>query len=471
MPRIQNYYAISPIFDLSSLPSLSTSWSIKFPTLPPLASFLARLSSALKPFSMQCSKDQKQLCLEALVWLLRHQVVLQMHVRLRLIARESAKIRAAEVRKVERIRVKGQREKRLARRAEADKKRRTEEKQTTPTVLQSFTFSLSAPANIIEAGEERGRLRDRSMSPLGKEPSQRQQHRDYIPVVASALSATRPDQSYSPRNTPASSAITPSSLSSVASLTEKVEELKFERRPVLRSRSPSRVLASAASASGKPSSIRTRSSSSRPTTPRGRGTTTGQSRERSANLVVEVLQQNFQQPQSAPAPAALRRQKSRQSPREGRGSNASRSPSRARMRVTGFGEGEEVYVEHESPATDAAAAANRGASDETALQEMIEDGRRLSRVGEEVEGDASVLFNTKEGDSFPSPASEDGSQGGVTSNQEDADLEEEVEVEAWETNPTASIITEPSRAGGEENEWIAIMVEGRPPWLAQRLFK
>jgi hypothetical protein len=461
VPRIQNYYAISPLFDLANLSGLSTSWSIKFPTLPSLVAFLAKLSSALKPFSVQCRKDERVLCLDALIWLLRHQVVVQMHVRLRLIAREEAKRQAAELRKAERERIQAQQQKRLAKRREAERRRQAEEVAEEQSTAQSSALSLSAPANVVPAGEatERGRHRDRSASPLTTGAS-REHSEDH--TVASVLGASRPESTLgSPKSAaPIVPPSAPSSVPNVSSLADKVEELKFERRPVLRSRSPSRILAAASERS-----LSTRGSGSRPSTPRGRGRLAGHSRDSSTSLVVEVLQQGMQkqQPQSAPSAAI----KSRSSRREARASNSSRSPSRARMRVTGFGEGEEVYVEIEGE--------GGGAKEPLQSSSTLDEGRRLSRVGEETEADTNVLLSGKMG--TPAPTSEHNSrEGEIDESDPGSDLEEEaeeeaVEIEEWETNPKATIITEPSRAGGEENEWIAVMVQGRPPWLTQRLFK
>lgn len=462
VPRIQNFYAISPLFDLANLPGLSTSWSIRFPTLPPLVSFLAKLSSALKPFSVQCRKNERQLCLDALIWLLRHQVVLQMHVRLRLVAREEAKRQAAELRKAERTRIFNQQQKRLAREMEVEKKRASAEDIQARVPRPTSALSLSAPIDVTIGGEalERGRLRDRSASP-------RPAKQEVDAVLTSALSATRPDPpSVSKGTTQAVLSNASSSVPSVTSLADKVEELKFERRPVLRSRSPSRILATASERS-----LSTRRSGSRPSTPRGRSRPSGgHSRESSTSLAVDVLQQGLQQQQQQQQQSApLSSLKHRSSRREGRAANSSRSPSRARMRVTGFGEGEEVFVEIEGAA--------EGNSKETSQSAATaEEGRRLSRVGEEGEAESIAHLSERKGALAITPEhasnderEEDQSEGDEIFDEEE--IEEAVDIEEWEINPKASIITEPSRAGGEENEWIAVMVQGRPPWLTQRLFK
>ncbi|PWN38318.1 uncharacterized protein FA14DRAFT_117727 [Meira miltonrushii] len=173
VPRIQNYYSVSPLFELAELAKLSTSWSIKFLTLPPLPSFLATLSSALKPFSMQINRrDQRQLCLDALIWLLRHEIVVQMHVRLRLVANESCKRKAAIARDQERERI---RKKRVL-----IAERRKKEEASGEMVdgfssfgasMQAFSADLSQSAPVFRgerdegiktAKKDRGRTRDQS---------------------------------------------------------------------------------------------------------------------------------------------------------------------------------------------------------------------------------------------------------------------------------------------------------------------
>lgn len=477
VPRIQNYYAISPLFDLSALPGLSTSWSIRFPTLPALAAFLARLSSALKPFSMQLSgKGQRQLCLEALIWLLRHQVVVQMHVRLRLVAGEEAKRRAAKIRGEERIRMAEQRQKRLAKIAERERKRQAMDAMTSSS-SQLSALSKSAPADVIGAGEgyERGRSRDRSMSPgRGEEGEEAESSSQGIPTFASALSATRPDQSHlkpSPRTPGVAALPPPISIPVPTPLPGQIEELRFERRPVLRSRSPSRMLALASERGA--SSLSTRGSGSRPSTPRNRGRAMTHSREPSGSggMTIDASQERqARQPQSVPAAVAktpTAQQTSRASRRDAKKENASRSPSRARMRVTGFGEGEEIFVESGEGDTDGI---------DSTVEWRAEEARRLSLVGEEGEGEASQ-GKSKEDAKGKGDHGDDNKDGesnasvDVEEAEEEEEEENDIEVESWETHPQASIIAEPSRAGGEENEWIAVMVEERPPWLAQRLFK
>lgn len=138
------------------------------------------------------------------------------------------------------------------------------------------------------------------------------------------------------------------------------------------------------------------------------------------------------------------------------------------MRVTGFGDDEEIFVESSTTA-----------ADESMANGEADDDRRLSLVGEEGEGatTAETRYDRTDVRSSDNGGGDDG-DGGDSEASDSDDLEdgylggvEDMQVEAWEADPKASIIAEPSRAGGEENEWIAVMVEDRPAWLAQRLFK
>ncbi|UZJ55961.1 hypothetical protein CBS101457_005281 [Exobasidium rhododendri] len=470
VPRIQNYYAISPLFDLSDLTRLSVSWSLRFPTLPPLAAFLATLSSALKPYSTQLPrKDQRNLCLDSLIWLLRHQVVVQMHVRLRLIAGEDAKRKAAITRKAERVKLEEQRQKRINRMAEKERKVQRRKGPTSSTSHLS-THSRSAPADVIGAGEgyERGRSRDRSMSPSQNKLDQRQESHKAVTTSASGLSATRPTPSQLPtslRNPSIAQLSVPTTIAIPTPLPEEMEELKFERRPVLRSRSPSRMLVLAAERRLNSSSTRG-GSGSRPSTPRGRGRTKGHLRDSSGNAEIDGIKDATSSQEANQAKGASQ---SRQ--REAKGKTNSRSPSRARMRITGFGEGEEVHHMAEG----------KTSSQDSSLHRRAEEERRLSLVGEERDERAMPASTATK---LPKPVKaattvEDYSSANDVEDESDPDDDEEaylgeesiLDVEAWELTPQSSIIAEPSRAGGDENEWIDAIVEDRPQWLAQRLFK
>ncbi|MCO5565865.1 hypothetical protein L7F22_019540 [Adiantum nelumboides] len=534
VPRIQNYYAVSPLFDLAELGKLSTSWSIKFLTLPPLPSFLATLSSALKPFSMQINRrDQRQLCLDALIWLLRHEIVVQMHVRLRLVANESCKRKAAIAREEERERIRKKRALITERRKKEQLK--ADVIDNTPSSFLSSLFnadvSQSAPVfgggrdgSINMAKEDRGRTRDRSLSPHAEEilktsaaPTE---------IIPSALSATRPDgkpngaSPSSPKptdllalkmgNNPSSSNVT----STTIPITEDVpafykgDELRFERRPVLRSRSPSRVLGFTPSNGGAPSSFGTHRSGngSRPSTPRGRGRLLSHSRESSLQQIAVGLGEGTSalrissigakgtedaMIESAPSgPVNSTNISSRGTGKDlqiaNRIDRRKRSPSQARLRVTGFGDDEEVYMD-ESKKVEEKVSTQKGQIDrrddgekgvdlarrsrprssgsQDERRSLREDFRRLSLVGEEKDAEAekdpdiTAKENTAKQDEIDD------------SEDDELYLNYDIEFEQWETRPIASIIAEPSRASGDENEWIAAMVEGKEVWQRERMYK
>lgn len=500
VPRIQNYYAVSPLFDLADLPKLSTSWSLRFSSLPPLPTFLASLSSALRPFSTQIARrDQRQLCLDALIWLLRHEVVVQMHVRLRLVASEACKRRALLAREEERERIKAKRAHRQERKAEELAA------STGPagSMERETLISKSAPAAGDALGEgerfERGRSKERSKSPGTQDE----------PAIPSALSATRPRQSLaSPTQVSQQQTMASPSTGTVSpNNVEPKAQLFFERRRVLRSRSPSQMLGMATGNGGMPSSYGTRTSgSSRPGTPRGRPRRLTHSREASVNAAASSSGgqegssrlahhsptdsrprcssqlQAVAQAQSVPA-GLVSAPPGHQAARLDR---RSRSPSQARLRVTGFGEDEEVYFETGSA---------QGAQVEGARVPAAEEMRHLSLVGEEKEPTGSSPSSTAgtagkvehapaepylgldvAGHASAKPSHAQGedearwAHSDAESDDEDR-LDDEIVVEPWESNPVETIIADPIRASGDENEWIATMVEDRDPWLSERLYK
>lgn len=536
VPRIQNYYAVSPLFDLADLAKLSTSWSIKFLTLPPLPSFLATLSSALKPFSMQINRrDQRQLCLDALIWLLRHEIVVQMHVRLRLVANESCKRKAAIARDQERERI---RKKRVLI-AERKKKEQASNEGINDNITSSFGTSLQAIGNdfsqsapVFGGGKDesleaiikgRGRTRDRSLSPHAEEIINTSAAP--MEITPSALSATRPDgklHGASPSPKPAnllalkmgnknSNSI---NTSNTTPITEDVppfykgDELRFERRPVLRSRSPSRILGFTSANSGAPSSFGTHRSGngSRPSTPRGRGRLLTHSRESSLQAGsalgegtsalrltnnTEAGNDDNSKVESAPsAPFTIANQSKGGIGLDLQGANRidrrRRSPSQARLRVTGFGDDEEVYMD-ESKKNENQTAIEKGQIDrrddgekgidlarrsrprssgsQDERRSLREDFRRLSLVGEEKDAEVEKDHETTMKESIPEQDEIDDSE------DDELYLNYDIEFEQWETQPIASIIPEPNRATGDENEWIAAMVEGKEAWQTERMYK
>lgn len=98
--RLQNIYAMDPTFDMATLPAVSAKWALTFPSMPPLPLFLERVSAEVKPFAAHWDKTQKEpAALDVLVWLLRHEVLLQLRVHLRFLITEKDQLRAVELRK------------------------------------------------------------------------------------------------------------------------------------------------------------------------------------------------------------------------------------------------------------------------------------------------------------------------------------------------------------------------------------
>ncbi|WFD34671.1 Nitrogen permease regulator 3 [Malassezia cuniculi] len=97
VPRIQALHAIDPSLDLSSLTELSERWRLAFPMMRSLPQLMADISASLRPFvSLFSQRTNPKLVLRVLVWLLRHRVVIQMHVHLRLVATERDQEHAIE---------------------------------------------------------------------------------------------------------------------------------------------------------------------------------------------------------------------------------------------------------------------------------------------------------------------------------------------------------------------------------------
>lgn len=543
VPRIQNFYAVSPLFELTSLAKLSMSWALRFPALPPLASFLATLSSASRPFSSLLGRrDQRQLCLDVLIWLLRHEIVVQMHVRLRLVASEECKQRAALVRNEERKQIEARRAQRVMRQQRAAEAREAitsmKDVHANPAVLSR---SAPATADVLGSGEvfERGRSRERSRSPHTSQER---------PVMTSILSATRPDPSTEGAgSTPglnidsrhqAHSSQKAQALHQQDNRAPETGDLVFERRRVLRSRSPSRMLGIAAGGVGRSAGVASGGSlgtqgsgSSRPSTPRGRpsGTTrpgdasvnslsnggSGESRVRvplpstgQPGALPSIPQHPPAHPQSMPfPPVSIAQSRSGLSSAIGVSTHAdrrARSPSQARLRVTGFGADEEVYLEsQENASLSEQECVNKEASDEAeaggdvtlspghfkrlhlAEDEDVVRGEILNKNGPS--GDGAISSEGRYGSQTKhAETTNSEKEGHATSpsmtllhldeqreddEEDDMLMDHDIPVEPWEMNPVESIIAEPSRASGDENEWIAAIVEGRDSWAVERLYK
>lgn len=493
-------------FALHSLAPLSHSWQRSFPTQPPLPAFLAALTASLRPFAALFSKTQRQAALDSLVWLLRHDVVVQMHVRLRLVATEEAKRAAALKRAAERERKRERRlrieERRRKREARARRKAERAAEASAAAALPAGARPKASQVAAVLAEQrepQRGRSREREGMPTPK---------------AAAFPSSKPASSSA--RTPSLSPTTAfTKLSTDATRREASAntELRFERRRVLRSRSPSTLFSSsgaahsALSASVKaalPTPMTSLGSSSRPSTPRGRA--------------LSVREAGFASDSSAQGSVGAAASVARRPSRTG---GTSRSPSRARLRVTGFGDGEEVHINDDEDAavsgsllaqqlragstlpTDtptsatgsgsgsgsvgaslgrsASSTAGRPRGGSTLVVELVDEARRLSLVGEDSEDlpsaprldalgleDTVVLTPPAVHESDSHDESEDADADGEYDEQDEAGVASEMD--EWEWDPVPSVIAEPSRASGEENEWITAMAEGHEEWLVRRLF-
>lgn len=100
VPRIQSIYSMDPTFDLTHLPELETRWMTQFPAMRSLTQLLADVSNTLKPFiSHFAPRTHPQLCFDVLIWLLRHSVLVQVHVHLRLVVTEEDQQKAVDLRR------------------------------------------------------------------------------------------------------------------------------------------------------------------------------------------------------------------------------------------------------------------------------------------------------------------------------------------------------------------------------------
>ncbi|BGP38026.1 Nitrogen permease regulator 3 [Rhodotorula kratochvilovae] len=87
---LKGSYAVSAGFKPARLPALTASFAAAFPSFPPLAALLSRLSPT-DPFAAIIPPSQRSLYLTALIWLLRHQVVDKQRTYVRVIASETIK--------------------------------------------------------------------------------------------------------------------------------------------------------------------------------------------------------------------------------------------------------------------------------------------------------------------------------------------------------------------------------------------
>ncbi|KAJ8295533.1 Nitrogen permease regulator 3 [Rhodotorula toruloides] len=87
---LKGAYAVSAEFEVKRLPSLVASFSDTFPALPPLPVLLSQLSPA-EPFASIVRSAQRASYLNALVWLLQHEVVEKQRTYVRIVASEEIK--------------------------------------------------------------------------------------------------------------------------------------------------------------------------------------------------------------------------------------------------------------------------------------------------------------------------------------------------------------------------------------------
>lgn len=306
VPRIQNTYSVSPLFDLTSLPRFATSFALRYPDQPPLARLLAVIGSRLQPFmghymsvqqlsrhasepSNRAIEQQRKRtqALDVLVWLLQHDILIQQQLRFRLIATEAVKRRAKETWEAQRAakaearckrdeRREWLREKKALRKGADPKSRKGE---MLPLVAHSapgdgpLTTAVRQGSSLAhEAREERGRPRSRSVEARQRATAQQQRgalgdetigESHDVPRQAAARispSSSRSRSRHPPPlgriaasgrivfERPRSSSSRPSRLEvgagqpSSGELESRVDALQFERRHVSRSRSPNSTM-------------------------------------------------------------------------------------------------------------------------------------------------------------------------------------------------------------------------------------
>ena len=463
VPRTGHVYSISPLFDLQRLHVLSRLWMAAFPDLQSLPAFLSALSSTLQPLNSHFpGRYQRQLCLDVLIWLLRQEVVVKLHVRLRLVATEGAKRRAVE-RRAERLeRRRKRRERRIQREAKKLRRKRRQ-------------------VENHDHDEQRGRSRERDRS---RSADTRRSNDAELNPSASGLSVTRPsilaDSPTPGSSTPSdnaarlhrhgsSSSQQGSSTPSTGKPTLPVETLKFERRPVLRSRSPSTAFSVSFSNSVRVSEPGGAGARSRAGTG-GSSSSGGGGKFDMLSMTPSGTSQPGT-PHGRAVPGHVDAEGNGTFSRKGR-RLMSRSPSRARMTIRGFGfDSEVVEVEDEASAS----AVGLGVSDEA---------RRLSLVGEEEEHDRDRerrvrrISVASERPDIPPPSVDSPSSSDADDDEEESSTDDDDDDDD-DDNPALledlllgeTLIVEPSRASRLENEWIASMVEGRDPWLVKKLFR
>ena len=84
---IRNIYTISPKFDLTRLETLTNQFSVRFPTME-LSKLLQELSSPRPYSTIIGSKENRNLYLEIITFLIRHHIVVQLHMYMYLLVPE-----------------------------------------------------------------------------------------------------------------------------------------------------------------------------------------------------------------------------------------------------------------------------------------------------------------------------------------------------------------------------------------------
>ncbi|KDN52131.1 hypothetical protein K437DRAFT_266834 [Tilletiaria anomala UBC 951] len=379
VPRLKSMYANSPLLELSDLPELSIIWAQTFTELAPLPAFLASLSQTVQPYSklpdFQDGSVSKATSLQALIWLLREDVIVHMHVRLRLIARSEIKVKWKQQKQ------------------EADEERRKAKQN-------------KEQSSVAENRGDSGRK-------IRKEPSG--ESSDSVHAVRGRTRARSRSVDASPDRfqTPGSCVAITETLSKSGTGDGKLpdEALRFERRAVLRSRSPSNLISELQLGDvSKEAGVRGRRRYMQDPEKVAVG---------SYGTVFSEPAMRDRTPVGRPARALSRK---------------GRSPSRARKTIKGFGEGEQVAY----------------------------DEAEMSPTPQENKGDrTSPLLKLRERNG-KEPLLEEQEDGSVSAVEDDSDDE-------WVSASTeATLIGEPSRASRQENEWIAVMAEDKEPWLSQR---
>ncbi|SNX87285.1 uncharacterized protein MEPE_05995 [Melanopsichium pennsylvanicum] len=167
VPRPGHVYVISPLFDFARLGPLSRIWAQTFPDLAPLPVLLSQLSSSCKALSaLFPARHQRELALDVLLWLLRREVVVKMHVRLRLIATEAIKRRTAErrIERHERHRKRRGKKQERAAKVEARRMKKSQLEEKEKRKAAELVRKKEKEARKMGAVEERGRSRDRDRS-------------------------------------------------------------------------------------------------------------------------------------------------------------------------------------------------------------------------------------------------------------------------------------------------------------------